>query len=256
MRVQVHGRMAVAPHQLDRYFARSLSTEARESFASKLIYTGPMAKSLVYLKRVSLTTLGLSVFGTPLMTLSNFPNPTIILTMMGVALFTSGISTGLIYYCCKPYVSRIFVHTPFAPGDASTSNSSNVNPLISLETLTLFGSKALTTLKARDLVPSSRPFSSFKVNSELSPAPSVVYKALNQELGAALRDAKLIQGTKASDNSRTEFYIHPELEDDANAHELEAVLNAIRGAERGEEAASWDDVLARLKNQSKNGNME
>jgi len=83
---------------------RSLSTPPTPT---ESVYVGPLASTFRRLKIFSLSSLTLSCTLTPFMFLmeSNLPT-TARLALASIAVGTSGISTGLVGWCGKPYVAK------------------------------------------------------------------------------------------------------------------------------------------------------
>ncbi|KAI9001812.1 hypothetical protein DFJ74DRAFT_714433 [Hyaloraphidium curvatum] len=131
---------------------------------TKLVYEGPASKPLRTLKRVSVTTLGVSWGIAPLMALLDFTqiSPAFVAALVGSALFTSTASTLLIYLFTKPYVVKLYHHGPAPSGDG---------PLVTLTTLDLMGNPVHTTLPAGRLAPSTRPFTTYAVLPGTKPWP-------------------------------------------------------------------------------------
>lgn len=101
--------------------------------ASGLVYHGPISKTFRHLKIFSLSSLTLSFTMAPFMFLveSNL-NMSARFALAATALATSGVSTGLVAWCGKPYVTTLRRRTA-----ANTSDASSPVEEIELTTLTL-----------------------------------------------------------------------------------------------------------------------
>ncbi|RKO89832.1 hypothetical protein BDK51DRAFT_25917 [Blyttiomyces helicus] len=181
---------------------RAVSTDAPPPpppSSPERLYEGPLASTLVLLKRVSVTTFSLSCFAAPLISLSEMNNMTAVLVMGGTSLLTSGVSTALIQYCVNPYVTNL-TRSPTDPSE------------ITLTTLTLLGNPHRTTLQIADLIPvSDRPFATWKLRDGARPVSS--------DKAFARRE-------------RRNFYVHPKLDEGFSAG-MEDVVQAVTAAGRG-----------------------
>ncbi|TPX57270.1 hypothetical protein PhCBS80983_g03938 [Powellomyces hirtus] len=228
---------------------RSASSQIDES---SLVYHGPLAKTLIYLKRVSATTFGLSTFAAPLLTVAEYSNLAVVGTMMGAAVVTSGLSTMLVQYCVNPYVTKV-IFPPPSPTATSPLPNSTTNPVVVLETLTFFGNARYTAMNVSDLIPATdRAFANWR----LRPGAASSDDSTAQALYAMLPKLPSKLGHK-----RTRFYVHPELDqgfEPRMAELVRAVNRAGRNGDAGNVAAGkseptgagsrdWDEVVKGLR---------
>ena len=150
-----------------------------------LLYQGSMGPTLTLLKRVSLFTLLISTSLSPFLTMINFGAvpPVLVGTLVTLVLGTSGISTALITLFSKPYILRLFqFQIPPTSSRNSTclktsseanksektfSSEERVSPLnpsdyLLAETLNFWSRPVYQCFQVKDLIPSSRPFSTWK----------------------------------------------------------------------------------------------
>jgi len=120
------------------------------------------------------------------------------LSLLDLAVATSGSSTALVQWCLGSYVRKITVPS------LSSSSSSSSNPStavvtrstpVSFETLSFWGGKRITTVKVSDLEPSSAPFSTIRIRAGQS---------------STVRDGR---GRVLSEGNQLKkrFYLHSEL---------------------------------------------
>lgn len=76
---------------------------------------------------------------------------------------TSVASTALIYHFTKPYTVNLYYHPEPSPNPKG--------PLVTFETLSLFGNPVFTTVRAGQLGATTRPFTTFKVADKTGVQP-------------------------------------------------------------------------------------
>ncbi|KAI9091146.1 hypothetical protein DFS34DRAFT_688737 [Phlyctochytrium arcticum] len=229
--------------------------------SAKVLYHGPMTKTLVTLKRVSVATLFLSTLLVPLSAMAGTLNPTVLATMLGAALITSGGSTALIQYCVSPYVTRIIIppspsnssaSTGLTPSTRSTAGSSTEESSIILETLNFFGNRRYTVAPISKLSPSSaRMFACWTLDNATSVSSSAT---------AVLASILPRKSRAPTARPRQAFYVHEDL-DVPELDEFEQIVKRINVSGRGAAAkagggtnsgtagrvASWDEVVKDLR---------
>ncbi|KAI8844710.1 hypothetical protein BJ741DRAFT_704099 [Chytriomyces cf. hyalinus JEL632] len=132
--------------------SRRLSAASKDSGVE--IYTGAIGKAIQALKRVSVVSLVLTWSTTPLfwytaMTNGGGASVAAISVMVG-ALIVSSLSTSLIHWCCKPYVTSI-------------ASSASTPRTLTITRINFFGSPYATTLPETDLrVTSGRMFTTWE----------------------------------------------------------------------------------------------
>jgi hypothetical protein len=151
----------------------------------RLIYLGPLARTARFLKLFSVSSLGIAIVATPFIFLvksgMTFEFRS---ALAGAALFTSMSSTALIHFCLSPYVTQITL-----PGESNDMPPDYVAPIttdteLTLETMTFFAKPRYTRLRVRDLMPSTRIFSSWRTiaGQELHIQPEAVQTEEMQRL--------------------------------------------------------------------------
>ena len=116
-------------HSLARHFS---STSPKPNIAAaaavaediqltedKYVYNGPLTTPFRNLKIFSLASIGLSISLTPILFVVESGLPmSARFALAGIALGTSGLSTGLVAYCAKPYVTTMRRFRPNISGSA------------------------------------------------------------------------------------------------------------------------------------------
>ncbi|PPQ63041.1 hypothetical protein CVT24_005987 [Panaeolus cyanescens] len=99
--------------------SKTIETQETVTASGDSTYEGPLAQTFRRLKLFSLASFGLSSALAPFMFIveSGLP-PSARFALAGIALGTSGLSTGLVAWCAKPYVNKMYTHRPDAPGAA------------------------------------------------------------------------------------------------------------------------------------------
>lgn len=119
--LSTHFRQLSTPSPLTNSDATVKPTEAQEKAVGSgdSTYEGPLAQTFRRLKLFSLASFGLSSALAPFMFVveSGLP-PSARFALAGIALGTSGLSTGLVAWCAKPYVNKMYTHRPEALGAA------------------------------------------------------------------------------------------------------------------------------------------
>lgn len=120
------------------------------------------------------------------------------LSLLDLAVATSGSSTALVQWCLGSYVRKITV--PNLPSSSSSSSNPSTAVVtrstpVSFETLSFWGGKRITTVKVSDLEPSSAPFSTIRIRAGQS---------------STVRDGR---GRVLSEGNQLKkrFYLHSEL---------------------------------------------
>lgn len=118
------------------------STNEQKLSEDSFVYHGPLSKSFRNLKLFSLSSVGLTVGLTPILFIveSGLPMSARI-SLAAIALGTSGLSTALISWCAKPYVTTMRRFRLEKSGSAEllelTTQSLFLNPLITKASLSL-----------------------------------------------------------------------------------------------------------------------
>lgn len=119
------------------------------------------------------------------------------LSLLDLAVATSGSSTALVQWCLGSYVRKITI-----PNLSSSSSSSNPSTAVvtrstpvSFETLSFWGGKRITTVKVSDLEPSSAPFSTIRIRAGQS-------STVRDRRGRVLSEGNQL---------KKRFYLHSEL---------------------------------------------
>ncbi|OBZ88186.1 hypothetical protein A0J61_03760 [Choanephora cucurbitarum] len=135
---------------------RAYSTVSEASSEKKLVYTSPQIGLVKFVKRFSLSTLGISSISTPAimyfwdsaaaqtMDVSN--------TMFLGAMMASVCSTGALSFLLSPYVNSIHLHMQHRQ-NSERQPPISPNTIISIETLDLLARKRTSTLQLKDLLP-------------------------------------------------------------------------------------------------------
>ena len=139
------------------------------------IYHGPLASTFRRLKIFSLSCLTVCFTGTPILfmieTTSSLPLVARF-ALAGIALSSSGISTGLVSWCGKPYVSTL----RWLPSDPLTLHDGTKGPeIVEMTTHTLALRERVTRVyDTAFLVPTSRPFAKWELAEAFTLSPSEV----------------------------------------------------------------------------------
>lgn len=183
------------------------------------------------------------------------------LSLLDLAVATSGSSTALVQWCLGSYVRKITI--PDLLSSSSSSNSSTAvvtrSTPVSFETLSFWGGKRITTVKVSDLEPSSAPFSTIRIRAGQS---------------STVRDGR---GRVLSEGNQLKkrFYLHSELAEEEplrtimaeiqqNQHVVVASKSAASSSspstkkEEGEGATSggMSERIEQLKRKAENAKME
>ncbi|RKP22839.1 hypothetical protein SYNPS1DRAFT_25248 [Syncephalis pseudoplumigaleata] len=129
----------------------------------RLIYIGHLARTARFLKLFSISSLGITLLGVPLIFFIKSGMSTEFRTALAsAALITSLSSTGIIHYVLAPYVTQITL-----PHVSTEAAPEAIEPItedtqLSIDTLTFFGQPRRTHIRAGELLPSKRVFSSWR----------------------------------------------------------------------------------------------
>ncbi|GJE91383.1 hypothetical protein PsYK624_075330 [Phanerochaete sordida] len=146
-------------------------------------YEGPLAQTFRRLKIFSVSSLALSTAMTPFIFMIETTSAVPIVArvaLAGTVLMTSGVSTALVAWCGRPYVTRLHW---FHPEDASATPSKAAGKAptgMELVTATLTLRKRITRVyDTAFLVPTSRPFAKWELAEafQLPPAEAAAEKA-------------------------------------------------------------------------------
>ncbi|KAA1470396.1 hypothetical protein DENSPDRAFT_836175 [Dentipellis sp. KUC8613] len=173
-----------------------------------LIYTGPLAPTFRRLKIFSLSSLGLSIALSPFIFLIQSSLPlSARLGLAGIAIGTSGVSTGLVSWCGRPYVTALRRLPPSAipapapdnaPAAKPTSAVLNDNAGIELHTLTLAMRKRITRLyDPAFLTDASRPFAKWELAAHVQlpdNEKSAVTPGMEETVAETLDDSGRVLG--------------------------------------------------------------
>lgn len=144
----------------------SSAAEAQESSAEQ-VYIGPLAQTFRRLKIFSVSSLALSTLMTPFLfmieTTSAVPLVARI-ALAGTVLTTSGVSTALVAWCGRPYVTRLQWFHPEDAAATPTKVAGKEPTGMELETTTLTLRKRITRVyDTAFLVPTNRPFAKWEL---------------------------------------------------------------------------------------------
>ncbi|KAH6914014.1 hypothetical protein BKA70DRAFT_1260179 [Coprinopsis sp. MPI-PUGE-AT-0042] len=128
-------------------------------------YSGPLANTWKRLKLFSLASFGLSSTLAPFMFLVESALPySARFALAGLAVGTSGVSTSLVSWCAKPYVTRMRRYTP--------QDGSNGGQVVEMTTLTLMLRPRITTVYDPDfLVETRRPMAKWELAKSIMLSP-------------------------------------------------------------------------------------
>ncbi|KAI0061208.1 hypothetical protein BV25DRAFT_1887263 [Artomyces pyxidatus] len=141
---------------------------------STVLYAGPLTQTFRRLKIFSLSSLTLSFAVSPFLFVLQSSLPLSARAALAVtALSTSGISTALVAWCGKPYVTSLRRLPPSAPSpDATHSHNDNTPAGIELVTLTLALRPLLTRIyDPVFLADTTRPFARWELASAVQLPP-------------------------------------------------------------------------------------
>jgi len=149
--------MTVAPSWVNQRGASVFTRKMGHSTSASpfnLAYVGPSGAALKILKRVSITSLGVIMLITPLMTLVDFERipPAVVASVTVSALITSALSTGLVTWFSKPYILKAFHH------------ANSPRPIATFETLNLFSKPVYSTVYCDSLQKTEKHFKTWQVN--------------------------------------------------------------------------------------------
>lgn len=107
-------------HQSDQNLQSSAAKATRQrATEDPFVYHGPLTTAFRRLKLFSLASFGLSATLSPFMFLVDSSLPmNARVALAGIALGTSGLSTGLVSWCAKPYVTKMRRFRPDGVGSA------------------------------------------------------------------------------------------------------------------------------------------
>ena len=184
-----------------------------------------MSKALITLKRISTSTLLLTLATSPILSFAPNKSAVFISAMITAAVGTSALSSFLVHYCSTPYVTTI---------DKLSDGK------IQLNTLTMFGNRLKTIAYPEDFIKSkNRPFSSWM----LKPATKII-KSGN------LNDLKIGSTLQIADNrapiqfDRNYYYVHSNLLESTIDPDLIRVRTEIEGKKINPQ--DWDSKIAAL----------
>ncbi|KAK9667443.1 hypothetical protein K7432_017860 [Basidiobolus ranarum] len=221
-----NGLRVLAPHSTIRVSAlKSLSLGSRIHFYStknsqeeneRQLYVGPLANTAKYLKVFSVSSLALTFAVCPAVYLIDAPISFGMRSILvGAAIATSTISTGLVHWCLSPYVTKITVSEEHNGEHIIQEVLSDANPLktsatvitpsteLTLYTYKFFGGIRSSQVKVGDLEPSTRPFTSWGIKKD-----------------------KLSQYSNIANPPKPTFYVHPNLMD---TEEMKSISKLIAG---------------------------
>ncbi|KAI9599473.1 hypothetical protein BDF19DRAFT_342787, partial [Syncephalis fuscata] len=126
------------------------------------IYIGHLARTARFLKLFSVSSLGITLIGVPFIFMLKSGMTTEFRTALAsAALFTSISSTSIIHFALAPYVTQITLPGVSTEAVPEATETITANTDLSIDTLTFFGQPRRTNIKAGDLLPSARVFSSW-----------------------------------------------------------------------------------------------
>ena len=129
------------------------------------VYNGPLTRTFRRLKLFSLTSLAWSFAVSPLLiTLETASGLPMIarLSLAGIAITTSGVSTALIAWCGRPYVSTLRFLPP--PPGVTPEEGTHKSSILEMTTLTLaLHPRTTTVYDTAFLVPTNRPFAKWEL---------------------------------------------------------------------------------------------
>ncbi|KAJ1978531.1 hypothetical protein H4R35_001872 [Dimargaris xerosporica] len=212
------------------------------TLSTKTIYHGPLAKTGKYLKRFSVTSLvGTCVLAPLILIVDSGLAMDVRVALATTAAATSGLSTGLVYWALKPYVSSLAVVTdngksrsdaqgtpaPSASNQSATPNTPTTSDaliqapiriqpesMLQINSMDFFGRAVTQSVLVRDLTRSNRVFTTWKVaqQSTLDDIPPKV--------------AQHAQSSYAPVNAM--FYVHEEVQ---HFPEMTTIVNLVSGKE-------------------------
>ncbi|KAJ3316975.1 hypothetical protein HDU76_001434 [Blyttiomyces sp. JEL0837] len=149
-------------------YSTSSSKSSDAQSQGRIIYSGPIGTSVKALKRISVTTLGLTYAATPLFIITSTDTSLAAISVMVVAVLTSTLSTALVQWVCNPYVVKITKPVESAPSDA--------NAPLTVQTLTFFGNPKLAKIDPSAITPvKSRLFASWTAQPTNESKPRFFY---------------------------------------------------------------------------------
>ncbi|ORX81463.1 hypothetical protein K493DRAFT_320660 [Basidiobolus meristosporus CBS 931.73] len=202
------------------------TTGSQPAEKERALYIGPLANTAKYLKIFSVSSLALTFAVCPAVFLIEAPISFGMRSILvGAAIATSTVSTGLVHWCLSPYVTKIAIseehngehYTQDVLGDNNPLKTtfSEITPdtELKLYTYKFLGGVRISQVKVGDLEPSNRPFTSWGVKKE-----------------------KLPLYNQSSNPPKPTFYVHPNLLD---TEELKSISKFIAGQT---EAGSKRDI--------------
>ncbi|CAL1711395.1 unnamed protein product [Somion occarium] len=139
------------------------------------VYHGPLTNTFRRLKLFSLSSLTLCFLFTPVLFMIETTSAVPLVArfaLAGVALTTSGVSTALVGWCGKPYVSTL----RWLPADPLTLQDGTKGPeIVEMTTLTLSLKERITRVyDTAFLVPTNRPFAKWELAEVFKLAPAEI----------------------------------------------------------------------------------
>ncbi|KAJ3131601.1 hypothetical protein HK100_006189 [Physocladia obscura] len=219
---------------------------------STIIYMGAMGKAIQMLKRVSIMSLASAWAATPLFAYTAMTgigsgsggastNAAIVVMTGGIVL--SSLSTSVIQWACKPYVTAIA-----STSRATQSNTINPNEQqLAITRIGLFGTPYTVTIAASDLRPAKgRLFATWQTNAKT--------EELLEQKGRknAKRDFFFVHADSVENDSEAGRLIDEVVKREADLvlagveSIAEAAANNLAGSQLKED---WDQVVSRLRSQ-------
>ena len=141
---------------------KALDTVAPPAEGDPDVYDGPLATTFRRLKILSLASLTLTSALSPFFFILDTTSVPVVgrLALAGIAMATSGVSTALVAWCGRPYVTHLrFLHPQGGAAQAAGSGTA-----VEMTTLTLALHPRVTTVyDTAFLVPTSRPFATWEL---------------------------------------------------------------------------------------------
>lgn len=212
--------------------------------SSNVIYSGPQFAQIQRLKRFTLGTFMLTFGSIPLFSSLSAQTPSAAaLSVLGVSLLATSLSTSLVQYCCTPYVGRIRVlcnsessksvaHDKLAPEALNQAAKQMLQPpkKLSLETTTLLGNIRTSIVDAESIQPvTNRKFANWRGLDETTGRARMFFvHADTEEPHPAFSELVMKIGGPAAETALSAIASKQKIEDQEKTRNLDDVVRGLQ----------------------------